>query len=73
MLRLKLPSAWLVNAKAPSPPVAFFTTVRLPRFVLVKVQVTFSPGARSMLAGLLPSEQVAPVRSQPAGTLSLRS
>ena len=38
--------------------------------VLVKVQVTVSPGWRSIALTGLPSSQVAEVRSQPAGTVS---
>ena len=64
--RLKLPNCGLVKAKLPSPPTVFLTIGQLPRLVLAKTQMTFSPGARSMLAGSLPSEQVGSVRSQPA-------
>ena len=39
--------------------------------VLVKTQVTVSPGSRVMAAGSLPSSQVAPVSSQSAGTISV--
>ena len=60
--REKLPRAWLAKLKEPSPPTVVLTTVRLPRLVLVKVQVTRSPASRQTAAGLDPSEQVAPVR-----------
>ncbi len=42
-----------------------------PRLVFVNVQVTVSPAWRSMAVIGLPSEQVADVRSQPGGTVSL--
>ena len=41
-------------------------------FVSWKVQVTASPGAITMLANGLPSEQVALSSRQPAGTVSVR-
>ena len=71
VVRLKLPNVWLAKSNAPSPPVLFLTTVSAPRLTLVKVQVTFSPAATLMLAGLLPLEQVAPIKSQPVVAVSL--
>ena len=55
----------------PSPPCVFLTKVRLPRFVLTKVHVTFSPVPSVMLDGELPLEQKLLVKSQPAGTVSV--
>src|SRR3970040_93051 len=46
-----------------------FSTTMLPRLVFVNVQVTVSPAARSIELGGEPSEHVALVRSQPAGTV----
>ena len=68
MIRLKFVgvSVRVVKANVLSPPVACLTTVRLPRFTLVKMQVNSSPAARSMAAGALPSVQMASVRPQPA-------
>ena len=43
---------------------------RFQLWVLVKVQVTFSPASRLKLAGSLPSEYPALVRLQPASTVS---
>ena len=59
VVSVKAPNDWLTKGKAPSPPVASLTTVRLPRCVFSKVQTTGSAGPRSILAGLPPSEQVA--------------
>jgi hypothetical protein len=42
-------------------------------FLLVKVQVTSSPAPRLMLAGGLPFDQVALIRVQPAGAVSVTS
>ena len=46
------------------------TTTRLPRLRFANVQVTVSPAATSMFDTGLPSSQVAPVWSQPDGTVS---
>ena len=70
-LKLDRPTPVVVNAKSCGS--AGFDTfvIRIePRWVFVNVQVTVSPAARAMaLTGLL-SEQMALVRSQPAGTVS---
>ncbi len=47
---------------------ALSTSATWPRLRLVKVQVTCSPAASPMLATALPSSQLAPVWSQPAGS-----
>ena len=51
-------------------PFVVFLSVTEPRFVLVNVQVTVSPLAKSMLPGGLPSLQLALV-SQPGTAVSL--
>ena len=50
--------------------VASLTATMRPRLRFVKVQVTISPGATSMSDTGLPSSHVAPVWSQPLGTVS---
>ena len=57
----------------PSPPLASFRTMIVPRSVSVKLQVTVAPGANVKAAGLLAAgvpPQSADVRSQLAGTVS---
>src|SRR5687768_625677 len=69
-----VPAAVPVKVKLPGAPLGFvcFSTMIVPRLVLVKVQMTFSPGSSAMLAVRVPklvvplvSLQVNPVRSQP--------
>src|SRR5262245_61833418 len=61
----------LYGKSVPSGGEASLMMVIMPRLALVKVQVTVSPALRSMALTGLPSEQVAPVKSQPTGTVSL--
>jgi hypothetical protein len=71
-VRLKLGPYEGSNSKAAGSPAGLVTlSTRIwPRFVFVNVQVTVSPAARLIAPTGLPSEQVAPVRSQPAGMLT---
>jgi hypothetical protein len=64
---------FLVNANtvvSPSGIVSFLTTI-VPRLVFVKVQVTVSPGDRSIADVGDPSEHVADFASQPEGIASV--
>src|SRR5437868_3179144 len=54
----------------PSPPTVFFTTLMVPRFVLVNVQVVSWP-ATTTTAPVVPLLQTALERSQPACAVSL--
>ena len=69
---LSEPAASPVKVKSPAAPSGevCFSTMIVPRLVLVKTQVTVSPGSRSIADGALWSEHTALVRSQPAGTVS---
>src|SRR3954447_13591829 len=73
-------SSWKLAGESPPPVVnvkscgssgvASLTTTILPRFWLVKVQVTCSPALSVTFEGALPSSQVAADWSQPPGTVS---
>ena len=73
-------SSWKLVGESPPPAVnekscgsfgcESSTTTIAPRLRFVKVQVTVSPGARSMSEGGLPSLHVAELWSQPEGTVS---
>ena len=68
-----LPAAVPVKVKLPAAPsgLVCFSTMIVPRLVLVNVQVIVSPGCRLMAVTGLPSEHVALVRSHPVSGSSL--
>ena len=57
----KPPSVWLVKPKVPSPPAAVLLITIEPRWTFVNVQVTVTPAASAIDAGVWPWSQLAVV------------